>query len=230
MQGIEYRKDPARTWEHLMNAARVHNERVERAREEIAGFSTPLALTECHFALPGRNRCEVLSTWAAGVANARMLNVHERHGDKLKIATLADFCGTRWQVNAVMIPVPDGQSFLMPVALVMCLYRHHTGTHAVDVIQTPGELDVTASRTANQVFLHVVNTNRTQSIRTALHVDGCEIESGQVFQLAADPELEVMGTTPEEIPLQKIAMTSTNEWTFPAASVSAVELQLKDAG
>jgi alpha-L-arabinofuranosidase len=230
LQGVEYRKDPARTWEHLMNAARVHNERVERAREEIAAFSTPLALTECHFALPGRNRCEVLSTWAAGVANARMLNVHERHGDKLKIATLADFCGTRWQVNAVMIPVPDGQSFLMPVALVMCLYRHHTGTHAVDVIQTPGELDVTASRTANQVFLHVVNTNRTQSIRTALHVDGCEIESGQVFQLAADPELEVMGTTPEEIPLQEIAMTSTNQWTFPAASVSAVELQLKDAG
>ena len=24
LQGIAYRKDPARTWEHLMNAARVH--------------------------------------------------------------------------------------------------------------------------------------------------------------------------------------------------------------
>ena len=44
------------------------------------------------------------------VANARLLNVHERHGDKLKIATLADFCGTRWQVNAIMIPVPGGNN------------------------------------------------------------------------------------------------------------------------
>jgi alpha-L-arabinofuranosidase len=230
LQGIEYRKDPAQTWEHLMNAARVHNERIQRMREEVAGFSTPLALTECHFALPGRNRCEVLSSWAAGVANARLLNVHERHGDVLKIATLADFCGTRWQVNAVMIPVPEGQSFLMPVALVMCLYRHHTGTHAVDVIKTPEGLDVTASRSEDRIYLHVVNTNRTQGVSTALGVDDCTIESGKVFQLAADPQFEVIGTTLEEIPIEELAMTSPGQWTFPAASVSAVELRVKHTG
>jgi len=133
LRGIEYRKDPARTWEHLMNAAKVHDARIRQMREQTSGYDIPLALTECHFALPGRNRCEVLSTWAAGVANARLLNVHERHGDRLKIATLADFCGTRWQVNAIMIPTPGGKSFLMPVALVMALYRHHTGEQAVTV-------------------------------------------------------------------------------------------------
>ena len=37
---------------------------------------------------------------------ARLLNVHTRHGDVLKIATAADFCGNRWQVNAIMIPTP----------------------------------------------------------------------------------------------------------------------------
>ena len=148
------------------------------------------------------------------------------NGDVLKIATLADFCGTRWQVNAVMIPVPDGQSFLMPVALVMSLYRHHTGSHAVDVVQTPSELDVTASRSDDRVYLHVVNTNRTQSVTATLRVDGCEIESGTIFQLAADPELEVIGTTPDEIPVQELAMTTPGQWTFPAASVSAVELHV----
>ena len=30
----------------------------------------PLALTECHFSLQGPNRCEVLSSWAAGIAMA----------------------------------------------------------------------------------------------------------------------------------------------------------------
>ena len=53
-------------------------------------------------------------TWAAGVSYARILNNHQRHGDLLKIATAADFCGTRWQNNAVMIPVPQGQPRLPP--------------------------------------------------------------------------------------------------------------------
>lgn len=67
-----------------------------------------MALTERNYSVEGRNRCEVLSSWAAGVSYARIMNLHERNGDVLKIATMADFCGTRWQVNALMIPVPTG--------------------------------------------------------------------------------------------------------------------------
>ncbi|MHC4799767.1 MAG: alpha-L-arabinofuranosidase C-terminal domain-containing protein, partial [Planctomycetota bacterium] len=153
LQGIEYRKDPARTWEYLMNTWKAHDYKIRKIRQDASGTNIPLAMTECHYAFPGRNRCEVLSTWAAGVANARLLNVHERHGDVLKIATLADFCGTRWQVNAIMIPVPGGQSFMMPVAMVMSLYRRHTGKQAIEVGSTPQYLDVTASKTDNRVFL-----------------------------------------------------------------------------
>ena len=171
LRGIEYRKDPARTWERLMNASSVHDARIRQMRDQTAGYDMPLALTECHFALPGRNRGDVLSTWAAGVANARLLNVHERHGDLLKIATLADFCGTRWQVNAIMIPVPRGRSFMMPVALVMSLYRHHVGDQAVAVSQQPDGLDVTASRTGNRIYLHVVNTRRDRSVASRLQIE-----------------------------------------------------------
>jgi len=181
-------------------------------------------MTECHFALPGRNRCEVLSTWAAGVANARLLNVHERHGDRLKIATLADFCGTRWQVNAIMIPTPGGKSYKMPVALVMALYRHHTGDRAVSVTHAPEGLDVTASRRGDRLFFHVINTNRDRSVTTRLTAEGMTIRSGKVIQLAADPEFEVIETQAREItPVQK-GLPSDNLWTFPPASVSAVEL------
>lgn len=224
LRGIEYRRDPDFTWERLMNAAKVHNDRIQQVRDETAGLSTPLALTECHFALPGRNRNEVLSSWAAGVADARMLNVHERHGDKLKIATLADFCGTRWQVNAVMIPVPGGKSFLMPVALVMSLYRRHTGKQAVNVVQTPDGLDVTASRTGNRIFLHVVNTRRTRPISSRLQIQGLQLSGGQVFQLAADSQVEVLGR--DAIPLTTHTLPATGLWRFPAASVSAVEIDL----
>ena len=224
LRGIEYRKDPARTWEHLMNAAQVHDARIRQMREQAGGYAIPLAMTECHFALPGRNRCEVLSTWAAGVANARLLNVHERHGDRLQIATLADFCGTRWQVNAIIIPTPGGRSYMMPVALVMALYRHHTGDRSVRVTRTPEALDVTASRSKDRLFLHIVNTSRDRSVTTRLTVDGMSILSGRVFQLASDPEFEVIETQAREIvPVQK-DLPPDGLWTFPPASVSAVEL------
>ncbi|MBN2129556.1 MAG: twin-arginine translocation signal domain-containing protein [Sedimentisphaerales bacterium] len=229
LRDIEYRKDPAWTWERLMNVSKAHEARIKRMREQTAGFDTPLALTECHLALPGRNRCEVLSTWAAGVANARMLNVHERHGDKLKIATLADFCGTRWQVNAIMIPVPGGKSYLMPVALVMSLYRHHTGERAVSVSKAPDALDVTASRTGEKVFLHVVNTSRKRAIRARLDIAGRQIRTGRIFEMAADPEFEVTETRPDEIKPVEKKLAGNSEWSFPAASVSAVELELAQA-
>ncbi|HUT89005.1 MAG TPA: alpha-L-arabinofuranosidase C-terminal domain-containing protein [Thermoguttaceae bacterium] len=229
LRGTEYRKDPARTWEHLMNAADVHEAKIEQVEEETAGYPHPLAMTECHFALPGRNRCEVLSTWAAGVANARLLNVHERHGERLKIATLADFCGTRWQVNAVMIPVPRGKAFLMPVAMVMCLYRHHTGEQAVGVSHVPDGLDVTASRTGDRVYLHVVNTSRDRSAAAQLAVDGMTITSGRVFEMAGDPEYEVIQTRPNEIVAVEKKLPADARWAFPPASVSAVELDVREA-
>jgi hypothetical protein len=229
LKGIEYRKDPAWTWERLMNACNVHDARIRKIREEVADYPVNLAMTECHFSLPGRNRCEVLSTWAAGVANARLLNVHERHGDKLKIATLADFCGTRWQVNAVMIPVPGGKSYMMPVAIVMSLYRHHTGNKVVDVGAVPDGLDVTASRTGDRIFLHVVNTNRERSKTAKLAINGMKIRTGRIFELAANPEFEVIQTQSDRIvPVQK-DLPQNGLWSFPPASVSAVELDTLQA-
>jgi len=229
LRGIEYRKDPAKTWDRLMNAANVHDARIREVREQVAKYEMPLAMTECHFALPGRNRCEVLSTWAAGVADARLLNVHERHGDKLKIATLADFCGTRWQVNAIMIPVPGGESYMMPVALVMALYRHHTGEQAVGVARTPDGLDVTASRTGDRLYLHVVNTRRDRSVTVKLAIDGMGIRSGQVVDLAAEREFEVIETQARAIKPVRKDLPADGVWTFPAASVSAVELNAATA-
>ncbi len=53
LQGTRYREDPDRTWEHLLKAADVHDARIRQVRDEVADLPTPLALTECHLALPG---------------------------------------------------------------------------------------------------------------------------------------------------------------------------------
>jgi len=225
----EFRKDPARTWEQLMGAWRIHEDKIRRMRERVRPYGVALAMTECHFAIPGRNRCEVLSTWAAGVSYARLLHVHERHGDVLKIATAADFCGSRWQVNAVMIPVPGGKSFLMPVAHVMRLYRRYSGTEAVGVSRAPADLDVTASRGGERLWLHVVNTNMRGAVRTRLIVTGRRIRSGRVLEISADPMFEEMGSEPDVLAVKERQLGPQGEWTFPAASVSAVELELAAA-
>ncbi len=229
LHGIEYRNDPDRTWAYLMKALQGQEAKLGDMRRRVAPYGIPLALTECHFFLHGRNRNEVLSTWAAGVVNARLLNLHERNGDVLKIATLADFAGTRWQNNAVMIPTPRGKSFMMPVAMVMSLYHKHGGEQAVDVGDVPEDLDVTASRTGDRVFLHVVNTTRTRSVAADFDVQGREIAGGRVFWFDPDPEFEVFEHRPEHTHPKQEKLPDNPEWTFPPASVSAVELELKPA-
>jgi hypothetical protein len=152
---------------------------------------------------------------------------HQRHGDALKIATAADFCGTRWQVNAVMIPVPSGRAYLMPVARVMRLFRHHTGDQAVGLARTPDGLDAVASRRGQRLFLHVVNTQRTRAIRARLDVAAGRITGGRVFQIADDPMVEISPLNSSEV-MRTVEKTLPQDgvWEFPAASVSAVELDL----
>jgi alpha-N-arabinofuranosidase len=224
---LQYRQDPDRTWAQLMTAAAQHERRIIEAREAMPSKDIPLAMTECHFAIPDRDRCDVLSTWAAGVAYARMLNLHQRHGDVLKIATAADFCGNRWQVNAIMIPTPigKGKTFLMPVARVMSLYRHHVGKQFVDVTSAPDGLDVTASRSGDQYYLHVVNTNRTQSVRAVIQISGAQLEKGKVFEIAVDPEHEITRFRRDSLDPVEKPWDIGKPWEFPAASVSVVEVK-----
>jgi hypothetical protein len=227
LQGELYRRDAEATWHQLMKAWEIHDRKIREVRDSLAGRDFPLALTECHFAIPGRDRCDVMSTWATGVAYGRILNTHQRHGDLLRIATAADFCGTRWQVNAVMIPVPRGKSYLMPVARVMNLYRHHSGTHAVAVDALPDQLDVVASRNDDTVFLHVVNTSRTHSVPANVTLPGNAIKSAVAFQIADNPMEEVSELNAADVmQIEKKGLPANGQWSFPAASVTAVEIEL----
>jgi alpha-N-arabinofuranosidase len=221
----EYRTDPARTWKHLMNASRITGEKIEAMRREVAGFDVKLAMTESHFSAPGRNRCDVLSTWAAGVAYARVLNVHERNGDILKIATLDDFCGVRWMTCAILIQQPGTKSYLLPVARVMSLFRRHRGSRAATVLQAPPELDVTASRTARRLYLHVANTSRTKDLPVTIVADGMRLGAGRAWVIAEEPTFEVDPHNDGRLaPVERAV--ARGKLVVPRASVAAVEVAL----
>ena len=224
----DWREDPAETWKHLMSGCRCAETKLRRMRREIAGFDVKLALTECHWSLPGRHRSSVQATWAAGVAAARVLNVHSRHGDLLKIATMADFCGTSWMNNAVMIK--GRRAYLMPVARVMALFRRHVGTKAVTVAKAPRDLDVTASRRGKKIFLHVANVSRTRPVRAKFSVSGMKVLSGRAFEIAEDPMLEIHLHTADLLEPRERKLPTSMVWTFPPASVSAIEFTTRQAG
>ena len=221
----EYRRDPGRTWEHLMSVPAILDGKIKEMKAQVAPYGKRLAMTEGHFALRGRNRCDVLSSWMAGAAYARNLNVIFRHSDVLDIATMADFFGNRWQVNAILIPTPhgSGKPYLQPVGQVMRLFGKYAGDWYADVECGPA-VDATAGIRGDRVFLHVVNTSMESAQRLSVTVDGKRPAGGMtVHEIAPeDPTTEV---TPQRAgvfdPVQRKA--EGNEIVLPPAAVAVVE-------
>jgi hypothetical protein len=77
------------------------------------------------------------------------------------------------------------------------------------------------------VFLHVANTGRARPVTATLQVAGHTIRGGKVFEIREDSTVElsylnsamVMQTVERPLPADAT-------WEFPAASVSAVELEI----
>ena len=213
----------------LIGTVKRQEKKLLEMRAHVERHKFKLALTESHFTMRGRNRCDLNSAWAAGVAYARFLNLHQRHGDLLKIANLGDFCGTRWQTNVIMIPTPGGKSYLMPLGKVMALYRKHTGRQSVRVTATAPELDIVASRTDGQFFLHVVNTHRTRAQSCRLAVEGFTLELGKAFEIATDPQAEITAFENDPMQVREKAVVLSEPYVFPAASITALELTTRQA-
>lgn len=222
----DYRLDAGRTWDAMMSAYKYNEHKLQIMRDDVRNYDVKLALCESHFDLQSRNRGEVLSTWAAGAAAARICNLYERNGDILKIANISDFCGNCWMVNSVMIPTPGywgRKAYLMPVGLVSKLFSRHMGDYAVDAAGD-GYLDISASCGANnEYFIHVVNTSFDKSVRTGFSVDGVAVSSGTVYELCAHPLFEVDEFSYPEL-CEKEKNFCGSEWIFPPASVSAVKI------
>ena len=224
--GTEYRRDYANTWHHLLNAYKSMEEHIAELRADCGGKR--LAMTEGHFVLPGRNRNEVLSSWGAGVAYARCHNVIMRNSDILDIATMADFFGNVWQVNALMIPTPikSGEPYLQPVGSVMSLFRHHLGQNAVDISYS-GDIDAVASITDCTLFVHVANLSMSASQTLRLDIGGKKIKSAKAYYIASAPDVEITFSNPDVF---KVCEADIEGDTFklPPAGVSAIEIEFEN--
>lgn len=235
LAGLEYRNQPERAWQELME---IYSTIEPRLQEMIAVVRSSkadagIAITEGHLSLVPHNTNPILYEWLSAAFHARVMNLYERYGEFVKIATLADFCGTRWTVNAVMITVPQnwGKSYLMPVGSVMSLFGRNRGTHAISINKAPSNLDVAASRAGNQVFLHVANFSLDSAVTVEFDVPGYQVTHGMVWEIAPESPLTYVSQNQPDIfaPQEKsIEPGHVTRWRFPAASVSAVQLEIKE--
>ncbi len=231
--GFEYQKDPEAAWAKLLELSNIADYRIRALKEVLAGTHPEIgiAVTEGHLSLRPYNANMILTEWLSAGYHARTMNTYLRHGDRIRICTGADFCGTRWTVNAVMMPVPRGTSYLLPVGSIMKLYKHHLGSHGVKVLSAPEGLDVAASRSGNVLYLHVLNMNFSQPLKAVFDVSGMTAARGRVYEIAPEHlRVYVNQNRPDVFkPVEKELMgEGALEWIFPATSVSAVELELRE--
>jgi hypothetical protein len=226
LYGDHYRISPKNTWRHLMNAYRSMEDHIAKMREDANGKR--LAMTEGHFTVPGQSRNTVLSTWAAGVSYARCLNVIERNSDILDIATMADFMGNVWQVNAVMLSTPVSittkPSYLQPVGRVMSLFRKHVGEKALDLTSS-GIVDATASRTGKTVYIHAANTDMTSEVELDLDLGKEKIKKVTMHYVAKDPMTHITYLNPNVFNPKTVEVEGNI--VLPAAAVAAIEIELE---
>lgn len=219
----KYRDNYEDNWPHLMNAYKSLDEHIKVMRRDAG--SRRLAITEGHFSLPGRNRNEVLSSWGAGVAYARCLNTIMRHSDVVDIATMADFFGNVWQVNALMIPAPlrvGKKCYLQPVGSVMSLFGRHQGKYMLDCEYT-GSIDAVTSVTEDKIYIHVANTDMKYAQQIKLDLGEKTIVKAEMFYITENPATEI---TPgnRDVFAVKMQEIQGDVVTLPPAAVAAIEV------
>jgi alpha-L-arabinofuranosidase len=227
LKGNRYQQDPERAWEELLELSANIEHRVTELEQSIAAYDKRfgIAITEGHLSLSPHNANPILFEWLSAAYHARSLNIYQRHGARVKIATAADFQGNRWTNNAVMLQTPRGVTYLMPVGSIARLFKRHNGTHGVAVKSAPPGLDIAASRAGNKLFLHIANLEYRKTVEASFSVEGLAVQTGRVFQIAPANLREAVSQdqpnvfAPKESPL-------TQTWRFPAGAVAAVELEV----
>jgi alpha-L-arabinofuranosidase len=235
LNGFKYQSEPERAWDELMEMIGQRIERKLLALEETLGklsAKKPIAITEGHLSLAPNNSNPILTEWLTGVYHARAMNLYQRHGATVKIATTSDFNGTRWTTNSVIHQMPGGPSYLLPVGAVARLFKRHNGKEGISVKSSPSDLDVCASLTSDKIFLHVANMNYSSPVEASFAVNGMTITGGRVLEIAPEnPRQQISPLNPDVFkPVERsLPYSDIPKWRFPARSVSAVELECKTA-
>ena len=93
----------------------------------------------------------------------------------------------------------------------------------------PSGLDIAASRTGDRVYLHVASLEYRRAVSATFAVRGRTVKAGRVIAVAPEDLRQNVGLDQPDIFRPSETALSPGpapQWTFPAGSVSVVELEL----
>ena len=231
LTGFEYFKYPEEAWNELLELAKIAEYRLSKLKGIIQsiGSEAKIAVTEGHLSLSPYNTNTILMNWLSAAYHARTMNTYLRHADRVSICTGADFFGTRWTVNAVKLPVPGGESYLLPIGVIMKLYKKHSGNKGVKISEFPEELDVAATRKGDKLFLHILNTQFSSPVKIDVNVDGYSVSSATIYEIAPGEKFAYVDDAHRDTfnPVEK-QIQNPSEFIIQPASVNVIELHLKN--
>ena len=113
----------------------------------------------------------------------------------------------------------------MPVAIIMRQYRQYLGDRAVEVTRTPPDIDAVASRTADNIYLNIINTNRNRPRYINLNIAAMKISAGNGTMLVDDPTTEISSFNCLEVMQPRnFTLAVDKPIELPPASVTSLKL------
>ena len=105
----------------------------------------------------------------AAIYGARLMNVFERSGDLVEMSAVSDLVNG-WPGGIIQASRHD--VFVTPIYLVNQIYNEHRGDVRLSATINTPDVDATASRRGNTIFIKAVNTNLTSSFVTTITLEG----------------------------------------------------------
>lgn len=231
LKGRLYQEDTAKTWSELEAIYRKVEKKLLDARNVVSAANPKLklAITEGHLSLQPHNKIELLREWLSGVYHARCLTLFEQHSDIVDICTLADFAGTSWTVNAVLMGSPREQPYLLPVGHVMRLFKTQSGTHGLSVESDDKDVVVSASRKGSTVYIHVTNLNLESDASIDIDLGGASVKGAVCHRIAPDKlDAAIDSTNLDVFAVKTATVDQLTSVAVPKASVSAYVIELAE--
>ncbi|HEX3248398.1 MAG TPA: alpha-L-arabinofuranosidase C-terminal domain-containing protein [Pyrinomonadaceae bacterium] len=169
-----------------------------------------LAINEWGLDLPPDRQYSI----EAALYGARLMNVFERSGDLVEMSAVSDLVNG-WPGG--IIQASRHNVFSTPIYLVNQIYNEHRGDVRLSTTVSTPDVDATASRRGNTIFVKAVNTSLTSSFVTTITLEGAAPATRAQIQTIAGHPVSVVG--------KSIAASRQLVVTLPKKSVSVITIK-----
>lgn len=168
-----------------------------------------LAINEWGLDLPTEHQYSI----EAALYGARLMNVFERSGELVEMSAVSDLVNG-WPGGIIQASLHS--VVVTPIYLVNQVYNDHRGDVRLAANVNPADLDATASRNGNQIFIKAVNMT-SSSLTTTITV--------QSFIPTGRAEVQTISGQASSIETRSVPAARPLLLTLPKQSVSVITLK-----